>query len=249
MASNGQPVTNQPRFFFGSMALSEETGRQPALADSNQSTENDGDAPSLNEVIYLLRMASLNEHFSPEILPYQSDTVNDIRTLVDQQTEAVDEEEDENGDAFSFEAQLKRMEIDRINYMLRDYLRVRIKKIESSVHYIFKDTGTATYEMLSKDEQKFAIGYMDITEDHFKKSFLSMLPPRVQILDRDGKVDPTTGPSLNKFVFCRIRNSIGSYAVGEEENDDTLDLDQNDILCIRYKSIRQLLLKEDVELV
>jgi len=166
---------------------------------------------------------------------------------VKQQTDLVDEEEDEQTEGISFESQLKRMEVDRINYLLRHYFRVRIKKIENSVLFIFKDTGV--YDRLSANEQKFAVGYMDLVEGHFKKSFLSMLPKKVQVLDKDGNVDHATGPNLDRFVFCRVRNSIGRFAVGEEANDDSLDLNQGDIICMRYKSIRELLKNEDVELI
>lgn len=248
MATNSNRTgDDEPRFSFGAMALTEETGRVPLPSQRIQSAEAEEGLTTLNEDIDLLRTTSLNEHFCPEILPFQSAVVDNIRDLVHQQTEQVDDEEDENGDAFSFEAQLKRMEIDRINYLLRDYLRARIKKIENSVLYIFKDSGT--YDLLSKEEQKFAVGFMDITEDHFKKSFLSQLPKRAQILEKDGEVDPSAGPDLDKFVFCRVKNSIGSYAVGEEANDDPLDFEQGDIICIRYKSIQQLLKNEDVELI
>lgn len=249
MATDSQPAgDDRPRFSFGSMALTDEPGHGPLVVDSHlQDLQTDEPGGGLNEAIDILRMVSLNEHFCPEILPFQDSSVDEIRKLVNEQTDLVDEEEDESADAFSFESQLKRMEIDRINYLLRHYFRVRIKKIEDSVLFIFKDS--KTYDLLSKDEQNFAVGYMDLVEEHFKKSFLSMLPKKVQILEKDGNVDHATGPNLDKFVFCRVRNSVGSYAVGEEPGDDPLDLNQGDILCIRYKSIQQLLVDKDVELI
>lgn len=244
--STTEPSDDQPRFSFGSMALSDEPGRQPVTESLLQSSESNHYQAGNNEVLEALCTMSLNEHFCPEILPFQTDVVESVRALVNDQTELVDEEEDNNVDAHAFQVQLKRMEIDRVNYLLRDYFRVRIKKIEHRILFVFKDSGT--YDLLSKDEQRFAIKFMDLIDDHFKKSFLSMLPNKVQVLEKDGDVDPATGPDLNKFVFCRVKNSIGNYAVGEEANDDNLDLDQGDIVCIRYKSIQQLLLQEDIEL-
>lgn len=246
MSTTKDPSNDQPRFSFGSMALSDEPGRQIDSESRFQSSEAEHYQSGNNEALEALRTMSLNEHFCPEILLFQTEIVEAIRALVNDQTELVDEEEDSNVDAHAFQVQLKRMEIDRINYLLRDYFRVRIKKIERCILFIFKDSGT--YDLLSKDEQRFAVRFMDLIDDHFKKSFLSMLPNKVQVLEKDGNVDPATGPDLNKFVFCRVKNSIGNYAVGEEANDDNLDLDQGDIVCIRYKSIQQLLLQEDVEL-
>lgn len=248
MSSTTKPSDGYPQFSFGSMALSDEPGRHP-VSESHPQSSGVADQPQSgnSQGLDALRIISLNEHFCPEILPFQTDVVESIRALVSDQTDLVDEEEDSNLDAHAFQVQLKRMEIDRINYLLRDYFRVRIKKIERFVLFIFKDT--RTYDLLSADEQKFAAGFLNLIEDHFKKSFLSMLPERVQILDKDGQVEPAAGPDLNKFVFCRVNNSVGNYAVGEEASDDNLDLNHGDILCIRYKSIHQLLLQDDVRLV
>ena len=253
MASSTQNDSEMPRFSFGSMALADETERQ-ARASSQllDELQFDDDSENLNEVIDILRMSVMNEQYSPEILPYQKDTVESIKTLVEQQTEFVDEQEDEALEAVSFEVQLKRMEIDRINYMLRQYFRTRLKKIENQVLFIFKQpspTEGSTFDLLSAAEQKFATGYSDLLEEHFKKSFLSMLPPKVRVLDNDGNVDHAPGPNLNEFVFCRVRRNIGSVTIGEEAADDAIELNQGDILCIRYKGIQGLLRKEDVELV
>lgn len=238
------------------MALAEETGRG---APASQSLGNPGDADepflgqlddaeALNETISILRMVVLNEQFAPEILPFQADTIDTMRQLVKTQTQLVDaEEDDEQVDQISFESQLKRMELDRINYQLRHYFRLRIKKIEKYIMHIFK--GDGPYDRLSEPEKLFAVGYSDLMEDHFKKSFLSMLPQRLQVMEKDGTVDFATGPPLDNFVFCQVRNTVGSYVIGEEATDDSLDLTKGDILCIRYKSIRDLLKNEDVELV
>lgn len=247
MSTTHNDSEEQPRFSFGSMALTDEPGRQPVSESRLLATHPDDLTAGNIDALDSLRMLSLNERFSPEILPSQGETVGLVRSLVNQQIDLVDEEEDQNVDAHSFQLQLKRMEIDRINYLLRDYFRVRIQKIEGCILYIFKDSGT--YDHLSEAEQKFAVGYMDLVDEHFKKSFLHMLPHKVQVLDKDGNTDPSAGPNLDQFVFCRVKNSVGSYAVGEEANDETLDLEKGDIVCIRYRSIQQLLLDENVELI
>lgn len=254
--SEGPSAPDAPsRFQFGSMALSEEQGRGIPSSPSAANGEDlhSGlvgqlqDPSTLNEAIAILRMIVLNEQFSPEILPYQLDTVETMRQLVTTQTDLVDaEEDDDQVDQLSFESQLKRMELDRINYQLRHYFRLRIKKIEKFIMHIFKRDGP--YDRLSEPEKRFAVGYSDLVEDHFKKSFLSMLPQRLQIMEKDGNVDFATEPPLDNFVFCHVRNTVGSYVVGEEATDDSLDLTKGDTLCIRYKSIRELLKNEDVEL-
>lgn len=238
----------QPAFSFGDMALSEEVDRgfTPAQQPAHLLEPLDDDA-NLNEAIEALRMIVLNEQFSPDILKYQQQAVDGIRGLVSQQTSLVDEEEDESTDRSSLSVQLKRMELDRVNYLLRHYLRLRLKKVEKFIMHIFKDSDA--FDLLSDAEQRFATGYSDLIENHFKQSFLSMLPPRLQIIEKDGNVDHATPPVLDEFVFCRVRNTVGRFAIGEEAADDALDLTKGDILCVRYKSIRELLNSEDVELI
>lgn len=239
--------SNGSRFAFGSMALAEEEGRgAPSQTTAGNPSASTAEHSPTNETIDILRMVVLNEQFSPEILPYQTDTIESMRTLVTTQTEVVDTEEDEAVEHSTFESQLKRMELDRINYMLRHYLRLRIKKIEKNIVYIFK--GDGPYDFLSQHEKRFAVGYSDLVEDHFKKSFLSLLPDRLQVMEKDGNVDPATPPKLDRFVFCRVRNEVGSYVIGEDATDDSLELNRGDIICIRYKAIRELLKREDVEL-
>lgn len=247
MATESHNDGETPRFSFGSMALTEEPNRgiRPQSQLPNEMGGEENPDTSLNEVVDIMRMVSLNEQFSPEILEYQTHTVDVMRTLVKQQTDLVDEEDDAE-DRSSFESQIKKLEIDRINYMLRHYFRVRIGKIEDSILYIFKHN--PAYDALSEAEKKYAVGYSDLIEDHFKKSFLAMLPEKLGILENDGNVEHAPPPNLDRFVFCRVRNTVGRVAVGEDTSSDALNLNQGDILCVRYKSIAKLLHDEDVEL-
>jgi GINS complex subunit 4 len=243
-----------PRFSLGEMALSAEPGRAvvPGLVVRGESGTLAGsrvamsaDHPSnLSECVIKLREAMVNEEQSPEILPYADEVVADVRGLVAKQTEFVDEEEDVEA---SLETHFQRMELDRLNYMLRCYFRVRIKKIEKSILYVVKDK--EVYARLAEAEQNFAVAYMDLVEDHFSKSFLSMLPERLRALEKDGNVDYAAGPNLDRFVFCQVLKTLGQFSLSDDPNDEPLDLTQGDALCVRYTCIRELLLSGHVALI
>lgn len=258
---DSESVTNDaPRFSFGEMALAEEPGRVQLSAvgancdvvaggsEASRRTSGTADFDTnvsyvLNRAVARLRKILRNEEGAPEILQYESATVHEMQRLISAQTEVVDENEDVST---SLESHLQRLEIDRLNYMLRSYFRIRIKKIEESVLFIFNDE--EVYDRLSLQEQKFGTTYMDLVENHFDKSFLSMLPERLRILDKDGNVDHATPPELDKFVFCRVLKMIGQYVVSDEPNDEPFDLVKDDIICIRYGSVRKLLVVGDAEL-
>ena len=67
-----------------------------------------------------------------------------------------------------------RTEIKRIKYMLRVYLRTRLKKIETFVLHILNSE--ELYARLSEQEQEFARGYTDAMDQLFTSSVLSHVP-------------------------------------------------------------------------
>jgi GINS complex subunit 4 len=252
-----------PRFSFGEMALPDEPARVLPRGGVVGSTDGgaDGDgagngvrrsvfggitaAPVLNDSISKLRTAVLNEQNAPELLPYESEIVTTARSLVSQQTDRVDDEEDVA--EASLETHLQRMEIDRINYMLRTYFRVRIKKIESFVWFLHSNEELLA--LLSQNEQLFVNKYRDLAEQHFSTSFLSMLPERLQKVQEKNEIGAGTAPDLEKFVFCRVNRTIGSYALSENSMDEPFDLSKDDVICARYAGIRKLLADGDVVLI
>lgn len=264
MSDNGGEPT--PAFSFGEMALQDEPGRAlPAnnlgrvFGDDLSQGSGDGRlrgileqdagaAPVLHDAVARLRTALLNEENAPEILEYQTEIVEKAQNLVAEQTDRVDEAEDEEA---SLETHLQRMEIDRINYMLRCYFRCRIKKIERCVYHIFKgkEAGEAVFDRLSEAEQTFAIGYSDVVEAHFESAFFSMLPSRLRVIDKDGNADIASGPNLDTFVFCEVVNSVGPYALSDDPNDEPFDLTKDDVVCARYGGIRKLVEDGDINLI
>lgn len=247
---------DMPRFSFGDMALTDEPARVPVAADPSPGAAA-GSAPVLNESVAHLRAAMQNEVYAPEILSFKEEVINEARRLVAGQVERVEEEEDAT--EASLVTYLQRMEIDRVNYMLRTYFRARLAKIEKWAMFLMKDadryshpssrTWSGMLDRLSADEEQFLVGYSELLKDHFNKSFFSMLPDRLRVVDKDGDVDPAAGPNLDKFVFCHVSRTIGEFAISEAENDDPFNLVKGDIVVARYGGISTLLLAGDVELI
>ena len=67
-----------------------------------------------------------------------------------------------------------RTEVKRINYMLRVYLRTRLRKIESFVLHILDNADM--YARLSPQEQEYARSYTDAMDHLFTSSVLTHLP-------------------------------------------------------------------------
>lgn len=251
MTSNEGSTAPTGEFDLGEMALT----ASPGNMNMNFNFE-EGDSTGQSELLGRMRRAMMNEVYSPEILDYEKETVTAIQNLTENQGDALDDVEYDtttsntngNGNMVGFDMHVKRMELERVSYLVRSYLRTRLKKIERGILYIFKNQ-SSLFERLSAAEREFAVAYMNLVEAHFKRSFLSMLPEKLRNLDKDGSVNHAVPPNLEKFTFCKITKSIGSYAVSDQATDDPIELNKDDILCLRYSRIRQLILSGEAELV
>ena len=83
-----------------------------------------------------------------------------------------------------FLANIYRLELERVEYILRSYLRTRLFKIEKNYKYILKNEEQE--KKLSKEELLYCKKYKDLIEKHFSKSFLNFIPTRSKSLDEEG---------------------------------------------------------------
>ena len=70
-----------------------------------------------------LKSQTLNERFSPEVLPYASELVADLMELCEGQMASVEDERDH------FKRMIYSQDIERVKYALRVYLRIRLWKV------------------------------------------------------------------------------------------------------------------------
>jgi GINS complex subunit 4 len=108
-------------------------------------------------------------------------------------------------------AHIYHAELNRVRFMLRAYYRTRLFKIEQHVVHVVKEE--EVFARLSAREQEYATGYTNMVEEHFG-SVLGQLPERYtsmlqQIEEDEGEFDMVPEPSLDKHVFCRVKEDRG----------------------------------------
>ena len=54
-------------------------------------------------------------------------------------------------------------------------------------------------------------------------------------------MDMVPEPNLDKHVFCRVREDRRDVMFDPNDPDNTMDLDQGDIIMVRYRLIKGLL--------
>lgn len=196
-----------------------------------------------------LQWALMNERFSPEVLPFELELLTGLREVLDAQEEMIDvEEEEEEGAVESWVvAYLKKTELNRLNYLVRAYFRTRLLKIESRTRWILADGEVRS--RLSVDELQYAEKYVSLLNGHFCASFLNMLPDRLRTVDdTDGEVDMVTQPDFDRFVFCRVEETVGRKVVADTADEDPMNLERGDLFCLRYRPVRDLVQSKAIRL-
>ncbi|KAI9480388.1 MAG: hypothetical protein EXX96DRAFT_482391 [Benjaminiella poitrasii] len=200
-----------------------------------------------------MTQAWIDERNAPEILPYEHALVEPLIEAIEAQTEKIIEDmEDNTGN--KFESMIYQTEVERVKYLLKSYLRVRLFKasklkakrniIEKFTLYVLRQPHLR--ELLSPQEIDYARRYQEIVERHNHDSFLHQLP-RSQHKQDEVFVDMNMviEPNLDAPVFCQILDNIGHVAI----DGDNVLFELNDIYILRYNDIREYLRDRKVKLI
>jgi GINS complex subunit 4 len=197
------------------------------------------------KVLETLQEVWLNEKFSPELLQHQSDLVDCILDQIQQMEENLHKLKKND-----FRVVIHRMELDRIRYIVTDYLRIRLNKIETYViHVLEQDAGKNPEDaILSPPEFKFAKECLAHMEDHFRVIALRHMPSNVQNFD---KAKVAVIPDISSHVFLRAKKNITGIVIeGDSENrEEEVDLDENSQHIMQYKPIADYLKTGAVQLI
>eukprot|EP00040_Diaphanoeca_grandis_P041818 m.263567 g.263567 ORF g.263567 m.263567 type:complete len:214 (-) comp51012_c0_seq1:36-677(-) len=211
--------------------------------DDFDDVEEDASAP-----IKTLQQAWINEKSAPEILKYATEEVDTLLQLVEEQDVLSREKAKENVTT-QFLFNVYQMEITRIKYLIRSYLRTRLKKIERfAIHILTTDDGSLKAR-LSPQELLYAQGYRQSLETHMQSSCLGQLPDKFSKMDVDTKKQRMiVKPHRDKHVFCLVEDNLGAVQVGLEQDSESMPMSQGDTVIVRYDVIESYLLDNRVSL-
>jgi len=106
----------------------------------------------INYDVERLRKWLVNEKCCNDILPYQEELVSGFADLCEFQQSLVETRAEK--DELAIVRNLKEMELERIRYLLKEYLRTRLRKIENSLFYLWRDK--ERWSWLSAAEAEYA---------------------------------------------------------------------------------------------
>ncbi|XP_043520597.1 DNA replication complex GINS protein SLD5 isoform X1 [Frieseomelitta varia] len=193
-------------------------------------------------VLLAIEEAWLNEKFAPEILPHRSDLVD---CMLQQITHM--EENMKRLDKEDLRLMIHRMELDRIKYVITNYLRARLEKIEKYTIHILSQEATRSSEecYLTVAELQFAKEFLANIEMLFKTIALQHMPGNFQTFEVDTL---TVKPNLQAYVFLRANDRINGIIV-PGSMDEEIDLEPGSQHIIQYSAVADLVKSGAVKLI
>ncbi|KAL9407618.1 hypothetical protein AB3S75_046204 [Citrus x aurantiifolia] len=194
----------------------------------------------------LLKTAWRNEKAAPEILQFQAPLVKRAKEQIQLMEETVEEYEESGMDPLT--VSLYQMDLDRAQFLLRSYLRVRLQKLEKYMFYIWKNE--SLWSRLSDPEKMFVQRCIDDMEKHLQETVLSKLPDNYQSVRRQSVIseedDMVPEPQLDTFIACKARNRFVSLRLADSERP--LEMERHDVSFVLYKVIEDKI-GADIDLV
>ena len=208
----------------------------------------------INENVKLyetLKRAWNDEKNAPILLKFKSTEVASFQTLLasrEREIEALENCANESGDGNEMLlSAIGREELNRAKYVLRSYLRTRIKKIQQfPVHVLQRER-----EAVSGKELAFTEELVKAYEEHAKSVLANFPLPEYQSAfmefgddkNEDEELTMVSHPNeANKMVFIRILEDVGIFKFDDGTDEgDGFDLKKGMILFCKFEQFKGLL--------
>lgn len=230
--------------------------------DSNVRSKSSKYGIRKSENIYdQLVTAMLNERMSPDVLPYKHELMKEVLTqLSNQQQYLLDSHEygDSNVESgivtgdFKLQLMIIETDIERLNYLVRLYLRTRLAKIDKfTIHYINEtsnDDSTNDRSLLSPEETEYMHKHFKILTQLYNNSFLKKMPHFLTLLDdTSGGQSMISAPDINQPVFIKVITKFPIIIILDEDED--LELVEDGIYVVKYSLIKKYIEIGDIVLI
>ncbi|EOA12591.1 hypothetical protein CARUB_v10027087mg [Capsella rubella] len=221
------------------MASNSEEGESSADYETMMSTSD----------VELLKRAWRNEKAAPEILQYEGALVQRAKEQIELVEETIDDYVENGIDPLV--VSLYQMDLDRTQFLLRSYLRVRLLKIEKFMFHNLKSEEAE--RQLSEQEKVFATRCADDLAKHFEESVLLKLPENYQSVLKQSLIsevdDMVPQPHLDTFVVCKSKNFVSLNLYEEGESPETVEMERGDLYFIRYKIVKGAIESGQIDLI
>lgn len=195
-----------------------------------------------------LTHAWTSERMSPELLDYKDQLISRVLGRIRTQIEFIETNSIElqlGEKDIKLQLMVVESELDRVNFMLRSYLRARLYKIDK--HVVFIRNSEEVAQRLSAEETEYMETHFRALVELYNSLFLSQLPEQLQALDdTGGGISMIEEPDLNRPVFVKVVGELLQPVMVQEEE---IDLVAGSIYLIRYSAVQGYVYSGDVLLI
>ncbi|XP_041973778.1 DNA replication complex GINS protein SLD5 [Aricia agestis] len=197
-------------------------------------------------VLKVLQNAWQNERLAPEILPHRNDMIECMLGQIQHMERNINKLPKTD-----FRALVHKMELSRIKYIICNYLKTRLDKIEKFCISIVNDerhrieNGTS---YLTEAEYRYAQDYLQNIESHMKVSVLNHIPGNMQTFEPNRMA---VHPNLQSHVFLKAINTVNGIVLENllEDQDEEIDLEEGSQHILQYRPIADLVKNGSVQLI
>ena len=188
----------------------------PWVGGDGQGGDNDSDWShhDLPNDVEVLKRVWRNEKSAPEILAYEGLLVERVQEQVALMEENLVANAENLDDMM---LSIFEMDVNRLMFLLRAYLRIRLSKIEKFALHIMRTA--ELWDRLSFQEQDYAQKFVDVLSKHMHDSVLGKLEKAYDSMMKQAasseENDMIVEPNLDTYVFCRSKSAVGSYQLDD----------------------------------
>ncbi|XP_037302574.1 DNA replication complex GINS protein SLD5-like [Manduca sexta] len=196
-------------------------------------------------VLKTLQTAWQNERLAPEILPHHNDMVECMLGQIQHMERNINKLAKTD-----LRASIHKMELNRIKFVICNYLKTRLNKIEKYCTHTLNEERlrleTST-NYLTPSEYKYAQDYLLNIENHIKSVILNKVPSNMQALEMNKIAEY---PNLQTHVFLKANEMVNGVVLEDlTGEDEEIDLEEGSQHILQYKPIADLVKNGKVQLV
>ena len=167
-----------------------------------------------------------NEKLTQTLLPYEENIINEVISQIEKKEEELKNKKLDKNIKYYTE-----IDIEHIKYIIKDYFRIRLMKIEKYLFFLLKNN---KIDILSQNEIKFAAELMDIKAAYFiqaLKKMNSLSNNFYQFTDKT-KTRVEKMQIINDEMITKP--SDNDYVIVQNISNNTININIKDI-CSEYK--------------
>ena len=225
----------------------------------NYSSNNYSDFTTQNYSEFMTNLVTIwrNEKLSQELLPYEENNINEVTSLIEKKEKELKDKKIDKNVRYYIE-----IDIQRIKFIIKDYLRIRLMKIEKYLFYLLKNN---KIDILSQNEIKFAAELMDVKAAYFiqglKKmnslanNFYPFTDKNKTRIEKMQSISDAmiTKPTESEFVIIQnISNNTIDINIREISNDyqgEFLSIYSGEKCLVPFKLIEPYLERKQVKII